>query len=146
MQSVFVLIIIGLVAGVAIGIQGPMSSVITQRLGTMESVFIVHIGGAIAALFPLLIRGGGKLAQFRSVPWYVLGAGVFGLVVLSAVGYMVPRVGVAAMTVLLIAGQLVVGAILDHFGLLDTDVRPFTLTRLAGLLVVFVGVWMTIRE
>ena len=147
MQSVLLLIVIGLVAGVAVGIQAPMSSVITQRLGTLESVFIVHLGGAVVALAPLLIlRGGGNLIQFKTVPWYILIAGAFGVIVIATIGYLVPRVGISTMMVLLIAGQLIIGAILDHFGLLVDEARPVTLTRVAGLLVVFIGVWLSIRE
>lgn len=146
MQSVFLLIFVGLVAGVAVGIQGPMSSVIAQRLGTLESVFIVHLGGVVVALGPLLLRGGGNLKQFRTVPWYILMAGGFGMVLIAAVGFLVPRVGISTMMVLLIAGQLIIGAILDHYGLLVDEVRPVSLTRVAGLMVVFIGVWLSIRE
>ena len=94
MESVLFIILIGLIGGVAVGLQSPMASMISQRLGTLESVFIVHLGGAILSLVPLLLfYGGGKLPQWKSVPWYVLGAGVFGLAVIGAISYMIPRVG-----------------------------------------------------
>jgi transporter family-2 protein len=95
MESILLIILIGLAGGIAVGLQSPLASMITQRLGIFESVFIVHIGGAIIALFPLLFTGGGKLAQWRSLPWYALGAGVFGLIVIGAISYMIPRIGVA---------------------------------------------------
>lgn len=63
MQSLIVIILIGLAGGVAVGLQAPLSSMISQRLGVLESVFIVHLGGAFAALIPLLIYGGGKLGN-----------------------------------------------------------------------------------
>ena len=94
MNTVILIILIGLAGGIAVGLQSPMASMLTQRLGVFESVFIVHIGGALVALIPLLIYGS-KLAQWRSVPWYTLGAGIFGLVVIAAISYMIPRVGVA---------------------------------------------------
>jgi transporter family-2 protein len=118
---------------------------ISQRLGIFESVFIVHLGGAIIALLPLLFMAGGKLAQWRSVPWYALGAGVFGLIVIGAISYMIPRVGVAASITAIVAGQLLVGTLLDHFGLLDASVRPLDLTRVFGMAVVLVGVWLTVK-
>ncbi len=145
MESILLIILIGLAGGVAVGLQSPMASMITQRLGAFESVFIVHIGGAIIALIPLLIYGGGKLSQWRSLPWYTLGAGVFGLVVISAISYMIPRVGVAASITTVVAGQLLVGVILDHFGLLGASVRVLDVTRLIGLIVVLAGVWLTVR-
>jgi transporter family-2 protein len=145
MQTILVIILIGLAGGVAVGLQSPLASMISQRLGMLESVFIVHLGGALVALIPLLFYSGGKLAQWRSVPWYALVAGVFGLVVIGAVSYMIPRVGVAASITAIVAGQLLVGTILDHFGLLGAAERSLDPTRLLGLAVVLAGVWLTVK-
>jgi transporter family-2 protein len=145
MESILLIVLIGLAGGVAVGLQSPMASMITQRLGIFESVFIVHVGGALIALIPLLFYGGGKLGQWRSVPWYTLGAGVFGLVVIAAISYMIPRVGVAASIITVVTGQLLVGVILDHYGLLEATIRPLDVTRVIGLVVMLVGVWLTIK-
>jgi len=139
------LILIGLAGGVAVGLQSPLASMISQRLGVFESVFIVHIGGAVLALIPILIYGGGKLGQWRTVPWYALGAGVFGLVVIGAISYMIPRVGVAASITTIVAGQLLVGTLLDHFGLLGAMEKSMDVTRVLGLIVVLAGVWLTVK-
>jgi transporter family-2 protein len=145
MESILLIILIGLAGGVAVGLQSPLASMISQRLGIFESVFIIHIGGAILALLPLLFWGGGKLAQWRSVPWYALGAGIFGLVVIGAISYMIPRIGVAGAITSIVAGQLLVSTILDHFGLLGALNRPLDPTRAIGLAVVLVGVWLTVK-
>lgn len=145
MEAILLIILIGLAGGVAVGLQAPMASMITQRLGTFESVFIVHLGGALIALLPLLFSGGGKLAQWRTVPWYTLGAGVFGLIVIGAISYMIPRVGVAAAVITIVAGQMLVSTVLDHFGWLGGMGRPMDPTRAIGLAVVLVGVWLTVK-
>ena len=145
MDSILLIILMGLAGGVAVGLQSPMASMITQRLGIFESVFIVHVGGALIALIPLLFYGGGKLGEWRSVPWYTLAAGVFGLVVIAAISYMIPRVGVAASIITVVTGQLLVGVILDHYGLLEATTRPLDVTRVIGLVVMLVGVWLTIK-
>lgn len=145
MQPIIIIIFIGLIGGAAVGLQSPLASMVSGRLGIFESVFIVHIGGALIALIPLLIHGGGKLAQWRSVPWYALGAGVFGLIVIGAVSIMIPRVGVAASVVTIVAGQLLVGTMLDHYGLLGAVEKTLDPTRIAGLIVVMLGVWLTVK-
>ncbi len=145
MDNLVFIILIGLAGGIAVGLQSPLSSLMSQRIGTLESVFIVHIGGAVAALLPLLFYGGGKLSQWRSVPWYALVAGVFGLVVIGAVSYMIPRIGVAASIVTIVAGQILVGTLLDHFGLLGAAQRSLDPSRLLGLAVVLLGVWLTVK-
>jgi transporter family-2 protein len=145
MEAIFVIILVGLAGGVAIGLQSPMASMMSQRLGVFESVFIVHVGGAVVSLIPLLIYSGGKLSQWRTVPWYVLAAGAFGLVVIAAVSYMIPRIGVAGATTTVVAGQLLVGSLLDHFGLLGAAERPLDPMRLLGLEVVLFGVWLAVK-
>lgn len=144
MDAVFLIILVGLVGGVAVGLQSPMASMITQRLGLFESVFIVHLGGALIALIPLILYGS-RLREWRSVPWYVLGAGIFGLIVIASISYMIPRVGVAATITTIVAGQLLVGTILDHYGLLGAAVKPLDATRILGLGVLMVGVWLTVK-
>ena len=145
MESIILIILIGLAGGVAVGLQSPLSSLMSQQLGVFESIFIVHIGGALAALIPLLFYNGGKLNQWRSIPWYVLAAGVFGLVVIGAISYLIPRIGVAASIITVVAGQLLVGTILDNFGWLGAAERPLDPTRLVGLAVVMLGVWLTVK-
>lgn len=145
MESVILIILIGLAGGVAVGLQGPMASMISQRLGIFESVFIIHISGAVIALLPLLFTSGGKLAQWKGLPWYTLIAGGFGLVVIGAISYMIPRVGVAAAIITVVAGQILVSTVLDHFGWLGAMGRPMDPARAIGLAVVLVGVWLTVK-
>jgi transporter family-2 protein len=92
------------------------------------------------------MRGGGKLGEWRSVPWYALAAGVFGLVVISAISFTIPKIGVAATVTLIVAGQLTLAAILDHFGWLGADVRHLDVSRLIGIAVLFLGVWLIVRK
>jgi len=145
LQSIVVIILIGLAGGIAVGVQAPLSSIINQRLGPLESIFIVHLGGALVSLIPLLIYGGGKLSNWRTVPWYALGAGSLGLVVIFSMTYMIPRVGVAPALIILLSGQLLIGSVMDHFGLLGAVQRPLELTRVIGLAVVFFGVWLSVK-
>jgi|SRR5690606_3234965 len=144
MQPVYFIIFIGLMGGIAIGFQSPMASLITQRLGVLESVFIIHAGGAVGALIPMLIWGN-KLTQWRSVPSYTLFAGLFGLIVIYAMSFMIPRIGIAGAMITLLAGQLLIGSLLDHFGLLGAMERPFDFTRALGLSIVMLGVWLTVK-
>ncbi|MBN1564950.1 MAG: DMT family transporter [Anaerolineae bacterium] len=146
MPIIVLVVLFGLLGGIAVGLQGPLSSIITERLGVMESIFIVHIGGALIIGVPLLMRGGGKLAQWRDVPWYALIAGGFGLVIIAAISFAIPRVGIAVTVTLVVAGQLILSAALDHFGWLGATPRPMDVQRIIGMLVLFAGVWLIVRK
>ena len=145
MESILFILLIGLAGGIAVGLQGPLASTITQRMGMMESAFIVHIGGAVAALIPLVFMSGGKLGSWKSLPWYAFFTGVLGLVVLSAVSYAIPRIGVAGAITSIVTGQLLISAILDHFGWLGAAQRSLDPARLLGLAVLGFGVWLTVK-
>jgi transporter family-2 protein len=145
MDTVLVIGLIGLVGGIAVGLQAPLINMIGLRLGIMESVFIAHLGGAIFSAIPLLIARGGNLMQWRSVPWYALIAGLFGLVITVAINITIPRLGATTTIVLVVVGQLIIGMVIDHFGLLDTTVRVFTPSRLVGIVVLLLGTYLIMR-
>lgn len=58
---------------------------------------------------------------------------------------MIPRAGVAASITTVVAGQLLVGTILDQYGLLGAAVKPLDATRILGLGMVLAGVWLTVK-
>ncbi len=146
MQTTLVLIMLGLLGGIAVGLQGPLSSLMSGKIGIWESIFIVHLGGAILSFIPLLLFfGGGNLSQWRSVPWYALGAGAMGLVVIGAVSITIPKLGVAPTVTLIVVAQLILGAILDHYGWLGVHVRPLDVNRILGMLALFIGTWLMVK-
>ncbi len=145
MTSLLFVVVIGLVGGVAAALQGPLASLMGKHVGVMGSVFVIHLGGTLGAALLLLWPGAADLSAWRGVPWYALGAGVLGLVLVGAFVFCVPRLGVLATMTLIIAAQLVVGSCLDHFGLIVDVVRPFDLSRALGVAILFLGTWLVVR-
>lgn len=144
-MSYWLVILIGLIGGVAVGLQSPISGAMGQRIGPAASSFIIHLGGLIATTALLLARGGEKIRAWPTVPWYMLIAGVFGLVLFLTINVTLPRLGGAMMITLVIIGQLTMGIIIDHFGLLGVTPRPVDLVRVAGMLVLVAGAYLISR-
>lgn len=144
-MGVALAIVVGVIGGLAIGLQGPSASLMSQRIGSLESAFIVHLGGALMLAVPLLILGGGGLGGWRSVPWYALLSGGLGIILIVSISYTIPRLGIASTVALLIFGQLGVGALLDHFGALGVEARSFGMTRALGFGVLLAGTWLISR-
>jgi bacterial/archaeal transporter family-2 protein len=146
MTNLAIVVVVGLLGGMAIGLQAPLASTISQRLGWLESVFLVHLGGLVAVALPLLFLGGGRLGQWATVPPAALLGGCLGVAVIGSTVYMVPRIGVAAAVTLIITGQLLTAATIDHFGALGVEGKPLTLDRVLGLGLVLLGAWWTLRR
>jgi transporter family-2 protein len=67
------------------------------------------------------------------------------VVIVACVSYAVPRLGLATTLTLTIVAQLVLGTILDHFGLLGAIHRPLDVSRAVGMVVLFLGTWLIVR-
>jgi len=93
----------------------------------------------------MVLIGGGNVASWRTVPWYALCAGLLGVAIVASISYAVPRLGLATTLTLSIVAQLVLGTIIDHFGLLGATHHPLDLSRIVGMIVLFVGTWLIIR-
>ena len=75
----WVVIFIGLLGGVAVGIQSPIPGAIAKGVGGTASSFIMFLSGTISSGFLLILEGGENIRDWHKLPWYMLGAGIFGL-------------------------------------------------------------------
>lgn len=139
MLQTLVVILIGLVGGVAVGFQGPIAGAMGQRIGGTASSLIVHVGGAVISALLLAFRHGENIQAWKSLPWYMLIAGVFGVILYQTINITLPRLGSTVMVMLIIIGQLGIGVLIDHFGWLGVAVHPISLNRVIGLLLLLAG-------
>jgi len=139
------LLIVAAIGGAAIALQAQLMGLMDKSLGTLESVCITYGGGGLVIGLVMLMLRGGNLGAWHTVPWYAFLSGVVGLVIVGAIGYCVPRLGLVATFTVLIAIQFSAAALMDHFGLLGAVQRTMDPLRLAGMALVLVGVWLVIR-
>ena len=145
MSSYISLIIIAVIGGVTVALQGQFMGLIDKGIGTRESVFITYVSGGILAGVVMLASRGGNLRSWHEVPWYALSAGILGLVIVTTIGYTVPRLGLSRAFTIIVASQFITAALLDHFGLLGAVMRPLDLTRSLGFCVLILGVWLIMK-
>jgi transporter family-2 protein len=145
MLQALMVILIGLTGGVAVGFQGPIAGAMGLRIGGAASSLIVHISGALFSALLLASRRGENIQAWRSLPWYMLIAGIFGLILYQTINITLPRLGSTLMVTLIIIGQLGIGVLIDHFGWLGVPVHPFSLSRAAGLLLLLAGAYLISR-
>jgi bacterial/archaeal transporter family-2 protein len=70
----------------------------------------------------------------------LLTAGVLGASLVFAIAWLIPQAGAGPVMITLLAGQVIGGLVMSHFGWLGSPVQPITLTKLAGVLVMVGGV------
>jgi len=139
------LFILAAAGGVAVAVQGQFMGILDRTLGTREGVFITYAGGGILISLVMMACRGGGFKAWKSVPWWACTSGLIGLVIVGAIGYTVPRLGLSRAFTILVAAQFMVSALLDHFGLLGATVRPIQPTQFLGLAPLIAGVWLMVR-
>jgi transporter family-2 protein len=145
MIETIITIVIGLIGGIAVGTQAPIAGAMGQRVGGASSSLIVHLGGSVASLLLLIARGGEQIGQWRTLPWYMLCCGGFGLVLYLAISHTIPKLGAGSAITLIIVGQLMAGIVIDHLGAFDVTPRDFDLDRLVAVALLLAGAYLMVR-
>jgi len=111
------------------------------RVGVFEAL---SFSTAVQLLFSLLlllaVRGGlgGLHHVFRTPAWMWIG-GLMGLTVVTAITFAQPRIGATATIGILIAGQILMGTIIDRFGLFGVDQIAISPVRAVGIVLLGIG-------
>ena len=140
-------IVLIILAGGATALQAPTNARLMTAVGSPVNAAFVSfaVGTAVLGLMAVLFQTRPDMVAARSLPWYAWIGGLYGVVFVIAATWGVPRLGVALTITLMVAGQLLISLILDHFGAFGVPQQPINLGRLAGVALVIGGVLMVRR-
>jgi transporter family-2 protein len=135
-------------AGLAGSVQVALMSRLGERIGVLEALAFSAALTAVLAAVALVLARQTAAGFVRAVhqPWWMLLGGVMGLLIVFTITFAGPRIGVAATVGILIAGQLVMGAAIDRFGLFGSDRIPLHWPRLAGIVLLAAGAALSLRK
>ena len=128
-------------AGLAGSVQVAVMGRFGGRIGVFEALaFSTAVQLVLSLCLLLVARGGvgGLQHVFRTPAWMWIG-GLMGLLVVTAITFAQPRIGATATIGILIAGQLVMGALIDRFGLFGVDRIGISAPRAVGIVLLGIG-------
>jgi bacterial/archaeal transporter family-2 protein len=134
-------------AGGATALQAPTNARLAAAVSSpVNAAFISFaVGTAALGILAAVLHTRPDVMATRSLPAYAWFGGLYGAVFVVAAAWAVPRLGVATTITLMVAGQLMLSLVLDHFGALGVPQNPVSLTRLAGVALVIGGVILVRR-
>jgi len=139
--------ILFLVLAVLAGAMMPTQAATNNKMAAIVdspllAAFISFLIGTIA-LFVYVVASGtplGNLISAKDAPPVAWIGGLLGAFFVTMTIVLAPRLGVAMTFSLIIAGQMLVTIVIDHFGLLGVPVQPISFPRVAGILLITAGV------
>lgn len=129
---------LGVVLAVHLAMNGKVgASLNNARVG--NAVFWC-IGALAAVIIGASGWQSGVLSGLRQVHPLLLTAGAVGACLVFAIAWMLPQAGARGVFITLIAGQILGGMVLSHFGWLGSPVQRISLVNVTGALIMLGGV------
>jgi transporter family-2 protein len=143
MKTQIIYILFAILAGAVL----PLLAGLNVQLGKsvqqpIFAAFASFITGTIGLLIYLLVLkfDFASISQSRSVSPFIWIAGILGAFYIAAVIVLAPTLGTALTFSLIVAGQMTISFVFDHFGLLRLPVKEINWQRFFGI--AFLIVWV----
>lgn len=136
--------LLALTIGLVVPLQAAINNQLKAVIGgsTILAALVSFAIGTLALLAVACLTGQkmSGLLQLPRVEWWMLLGGILGALFVFGTTFLAPRIGVAAMLSLIIAGQILASLLFDRQGLLGMPLRDINGWRLAGAVLVIAGV------
>jgi bacterial/archaeal transporter family-2 protein len=136
------------IGGLAGAVQAAVMGELGGRTGVAPALVFAVAVSLVCSVALLLVwerSFEGVRAAVDQPLWLWLG-GVMSVFIVLAITVATPRIGVASTIGIVIAGNLVMAALIDQFGLLGQDEAPITWPRLLGLMLLAAGAALSLAR
>lgn len=133
-------LILAIIAGFCTALQSPTNATLSRYAGHLQATCVSFGGGVICLTILTLAIGTGDFANITEASWWQLLGGFYGAFIVLAITFAIPKLGAALTSTILMLGQIVAAAILDGFGLMGLEAVGLEPARIAGCVVVFIGI------
>jgi len=135
-----------LAAGVAVPIMATMNAGLGQRLASpAAAASILFAVALLTALLTMFLTGVPAKSLWQGPPFALFFAGLLIAFYVLAITSIAPKFGIGNAVFVVLLGQMISAAAIDHFGLMGAKVDPLTWTRASGIVVMALGVFLTQR-
>lgn len=140
----FFWIILVIAAGAALPFQAGLNAKMGKSIDSMIWASLISFAVGSLALFAyvMITKNPVQLTGLKTVSSYTWLAGVFGAFYVTTVVVAFPKLGPALTFGLIVAGQLFISLILDHFNILVQQQHSINFFRVIGMMLIVVGVWL----
>jgi len=137
-------IIIGLAIGVGLPIQTSINSRLRKSVGSpfVASLISFALGTTFLAIITLIKDRSLfiPMALITQQPFWLWFGGILGVIYLTSNILLFPKLGSVQTVIMPILGQIIMGLLIDNFGLFKSLTKPLSLMRFIGAVLVLLGV------
>ena len=135
---------LALLAGAVVPIQAASNAILARQLGHPLWASAISLLISIAVLIPLLfifkVPKPNFSTELFSQPIWIWFGGIAGMLYLTSALILVPKIGSTTFFVKVIAGQLIISALIEQFGWFGMSQNSIPLSKILGIGLVILGV------
>lgn len=137
LSLILLALLLGVVLSVHLGMNAQVGAILQNP--KMGNAIFWTIGAVTAIIIGLTAWDPAVFQALREVPVWLLTAGIMGAALVFGIAWIIPQIGAGTFFVLLLAGQVITGMVLSHFGLLGSPLQPITMMKVMGVLLLVAG-------
>lgn len=142
--------LLALITGIALSTQSGVNSQLRSVLGNPVLASLVSFSvGTVALIIYLSVfqpASFSTLTNLQGMTWYKWTGGLLGACIVSFIIIIAPRIGAANMVGLIVAGQIFIALVFDHFGLLGFTQHGISWIRIFGAALLIAGVFLILKN
>lgn len=134
-------IIIALVSGLLMSVQGVFNTKVTDTLGVWVTSAFVQLTALIVCLIAWFFTGRQSFSTLLEIqPRYMLLGGVMGAMITYTVIKSMDALGPAKAIMLIVVAQLLVGYLIEMFGMFGVEKQPIEIRKILGMGIAILGI------
>lgn len=132
-------VIFAILAGAAMSVQGVMNTRLSDKIGLWESNLWVQGTAFVLSIAALFILGKGNIRGLFDVNKLYLLGGVLGILITTTVMLSIKNLSPTVAISIILISQLTTAALIDAFGIMESEKITFGLTKISGLVLMIIG-------
>lgn len=144
-----ILIIIATLIGCLMPVQAAINAELTRFIKfPFLAAFISFFIGTLTLLLIMIFQRVpmDEIKKLTTASPHLFLGGMLGALFVGSSIFFVPRIGATTMIAAFVTGQLLMSVIIDHFGLFGIPVLEVNLSRLIGVFLLFVGLFLVVKK
>lgn len=134
--------VFAVISGAAMSIQGVMNTRLGEKIGMYEANMYVQGTAFILSLIVMFLFGNGSIRGIADVNKLYLLGGVLGLIITITVMRSVSSLNPTLAISVILISQLITAALIDAFGLMESERMAFDWTKYLGIALMICGVML----
>ncbi|WP_340613515.1 DMT family transporter [Xenorhabdus thailandensis] len=132
-------------AGAVVPLQASANAALGRGLGHPLWGTLVSLLVSLIAVIPILLTmrvPPPQISQVVNLPIWSWVGGIAGIIYITAALLLVPKLGATNFIICVIAGQIIISVLIDHFGLMGLPIKEIKLGKTFGIIFIFLGIFM----